>query len=418
MSLKRPEDGLQAYIVGGYVRDQLLGLRAKDRDWVVVGTSANEMLQRGFKQVGKDFPVFLHPQTQEEYALARTERKTGRGYKGFAFNANPEVTLEQDLQRRDLTINAMALSPDGQIIDPLGGQTDLHQHILRHAGPAFAEDPLRVLRLARFAAQLDFKVAPETHKLCCDMAASGELQSLVPERIWQELQRAMAGSRPRRFIEELRNCHALKILFPEIDALFGIPQPSKYHPEIDTGLHVLMALDQVTQMSNDPQLRFAVLTHDLGKAATPKQHWPSHRGHEALGVTLVDQLCQRYLVPKNYRRLARKTARYHLMVHIAFDLKPKTLLKLLEDLDAYRQPEDFERFLVACKADIRGRKGLEHKPYPQADFMRRIYGATRKLSAKDIPGNIQGAEIGAAIRHLRTQTIASIKKMEQPSSLG
>ena len=408
-----PEQGLDAYIVGGYVRDKLLGKTAKDRDWVVVGATVEDMLARGFRPVGKDFPVFLHPFSKEEYALARTERKTGKGYKGFTVHAAPDVSLEQDLLRRDLTINAMAMTPGGRIIDPLDGQKDLRLKLLRHASPAFTEDPLRVLRLARFAAQLGFDTAPETLQLCRQMAASGELQALTPERVWQETQRAMTTPAPQRFVKTLRACGALAVLFPEIDALFGVPQPEKYHPEIDTGEHVLLALEQAAQMTDDPLVRFAVLLHDLGKGVTPRAEWPSHRGHEARGVPLVERLCKRYRVPNHYRRLAVRTARYHLMIHFALELKPKTLAQLLNDLDAYRNPEDFQRFLIACEADVKGRKNLHHQAYPQADFMRELLHSTQAISAQDVAKDIQGKHIGEAIRRLRIQRIAQLKRQWQ-----
>ena len=405
----KPEEGLDAYVVGGWVRDRLLGLDPKDRDWVVIGATPDEMLRRGFQQVGKDFPVFLHPQTKEEYALARTERKTGPGYHGFAVDASPGVTLEEDLARRDLTINAMAMTADGRLIDPFHGAEDLRNRVLRHVSPAFVEDPLRVLRLARFAAQLEFDVAPETIELARRLARSGELEHLVPERVWQELQRAMAARAPRRFVEVLREVEALKVLFPEIDALFGIPQPARYHPEIDTGEHLLLALDAAARLTDDPLVRFAVLLHDLGKAATPPEQWPSHRGHEALGVPLVDRLCRRYRVPKHYHRLARRTARHHLLVHRALELKPSTLLRFFEDLDAFRQPGDFERFLLACEADNRGRKGFENSPCPETDYLRQAFAAAREVSASDVSGEFQGKALGEAIRQLRRQRITRVR---------
>ncbi len=398
-----PEQGLETYLVGGYVRDQLLGHPHTDRDWVVVGSDPEEMLARGFRQVGKDFPVFLHPLSKEEYALARRRDHSGN------LRIGADVTLEDDLARRDLTINAMALDNGGQLIDPFHGKQDLEQGLLRHL-PHFADDPLRILRLARFTAQLGFSIADKTLKLARSTVAKGSLRTLSPERIWQELHRALCTPSPRRFIEVLRELGALRVILPEIDALFGIPQPEKYHPEIDTGLHVLMALDRVTQLTQDPLVRFAVLVHDLGKAATPSEYWPSHRGHEALGVPLVDRLCRRLRVPGHYQKLARKTSRYHLMVHLAFELKPKTLAKLLDDLDAWRAPEDFERFLLACQADAQGRKGLEEQPYPQADFMRQIYDLTKDISAKDIPESIAGKHIGIEIHRQRCRRIAAFKQ--------
>lgn len=408
-----PEAGLEAYLVGGWVRDKLLGLQPKDRDWLVIGATPEEMIERGFQQVGKDFPVFLHPATGEEYALARTERKTAPGHHGFAVHASPKVTLEEDLARRDFTINAMAMTLEGRLIDPFRGAEDLKKGILRHVSPAFVEDPLRVLRLARFAAQFDFEVARETMELARRITASGELEHLVPERVWQELQRAMATPRPRRFVEVLRHIGALAILFPEIDDLFGVPQPAKYHPEIDTGEHLLLALDQAARITPDPLVRFAVLLHDLGKAATPPEMWPSHRGHEVLGVPLVDRLCKRYRVPKHYHRLARRTARHHLLVHRAMELRPATLLRLLEDLDAFRQPDDFERFLLACEADARGRKGFEKRACPEIEFLRQAFAVARNVSAADLPETLEGKAVGEAIAQLRQRRIAQLKAISK-----
>ncbi len=395
--------GLEAYLVGGYVRDELLGHRHTDRDWVVIGSSSEDMLARGFRQVGKDFPVFLHPRSKEEYALARARNADGK------LRTGADITLEEDLARRDLSINAIAMDQEGTLFDPFHGQQDLEAGILRHLS-GFADDPLRVLRLARFAAQLDFSIAEETRALARRMVARGDLAFLAPERIWQELQRALCTPSPRRFIEVLRDLGALQVILPEVEALFGIPQPEKYHPEIDTGIHVLMALDRATVLTEDPRVRFAVLVHDLGKAVTPAEYWPSHRGHEALGVPLVDRVCQRLRVPGHYRKLARKTSRYHLLVHMAFELKPKTLTKLLDDLDAWRSPEDFERFLLACQADAQGRKGLEEQPYPQADFMRQIYALSKDISARDLPDNITGKAIGLQIHALRCRKIAAFKQ--------
>ena len=418
MNRPDPAAGLEAYVVGGWVRDRLLGLPHKDRDWVVVGATPEEMLRRGFRQVGRDFPVFLHPDTGEEYALARTERKTAPGHTGFEVHAAPDVTLEEDLARRDFTVNAMAMTSEGELIDPFHGAEDLKRGVLRHVGPAFVEDPLRVLRLARFAARLDFEVAPETRELARTMARSGELAHLTPERVWQELQRAMAAPRPRRFVEVLRETEALKVLFPEIDDLFGIPQPAKYHPEIDTGEHLLLALDAAARLTDDPLVRFAVLLHDLGKAATPPEQWPSHRGHEALGVPLVDRLCRRYRAPKHYHRLARRTARHHLVVHRAFELKPSSLLRLLEELDAFRQPEDFERFLLACEADARGRKGFEEVPCPQVDYLRHARAEAATVTAREVPPELMGKAVGEAIRDLRRRRLARLKAEWQQEAGG
>lgn len=408
--MNRAEQGLTAYLVGGCVRDKLLGLNPKDRDWVVTGATPEEMRSRGFHQVGRDFPVFLHPETKEEYALARTERKQAPGHTGFAVHAAPDVTLKQDLARRDLTINAMAMSVDGELIDPFAGQRDLEQGILRHVSPAFVEDPLRVLRLARFAAQLGFSIAEETVALARHIAASGELETLTPERVWRELQLAMAASAPQRFVQVLRDVQALGRLFPEIDALFGIPQPARYHPEIDTGAHLLLALEQAATLSDDPLVRFAVLLHDLGKGVTPAEQWPSHRGHEALGVPLVDRLCRRYRIPKHYHRLARKTARHHLIVHHALELKPATLVQLFRDLDAFRAPEDFERFLFVCIADVRGRKGMEEIACPEIEFLRRAFAVAQAVSVADIQGKFSGEALGREIRRLQAARIAHLKE--------
>lgn len=405
------EQGLDAYLVGGFVRDRLLDRPHNDRDWVVVGSTPEEMLARGFQQVGRDFPVFLHPRSKEEYALARGRDAGGN------LTTGPGISLEDDLARRDLTINAIAMNREGRIIDPFHGRRDLEQRILRHL-PSFSDDPLRILRLARLAAGLDFSIAEETTTLARHMTARGDLTSLAPERIWQELHRALCAPSPRRFVEVLRELGALKEILPEVDALFGIPQPEKYHPEIDTGIHVLMALDRVTELTTDPLVRFAVLVHDLGKAVTPPEYWPSHRGHEALGVPLVDRVCRRLRIPEHYRKLARKTSRYHLMVHLAFELKPRTLAKLLDDLDAWRAPEDFERFLLACQSDAQGRKGLQDQPYPQADYLRRIHALTRDISARDVPAHIHGKQIGREIHQLRCRRIATFRKQCSPGDFS
>ena len=405
-----PEAGLERYLVGGWVRDHLLGLDPKDRDWVVVGATPEEMRRRGFRQVGKAFPVFLHPTTGEEHALARTERKIAPGHHGFELHAAPDVTLEEDLKRRDLTINAMAMTTDGRLIDPFGGAEDLRRRRLRHVSPAFAEDPLRVLRLARFAAQLDFDVADQTLALARRLAHSGELAHLVAERVWQETQKAMAAPRPRRFVEVLRQADALEPLFPELDALFGVPQPARYHPEIDTGRHLLLALDAAASLSEDARVRFAVLLHDLGKGVTPRDQWPSHHGHEALGVPLVDRLCRRYKVPKAYHRLARNTARHHLLVHRALELKPGTLLQLFEALDAFRRPDEFERFLLACEADSRGRLGFEDRPVPQVSYLRRALAVAREVNREELPADLDGKALGEALRRRRLERLARFRR--------
>ncbi|MFO7602433.1 MAG: multifunctional CCA addition/repair protein, partial [Gammaproteobacteria bacterium] len=393
--------------------DRLLKLPVKDHDWVVVGASADDLRRQGFKPVGKDFPVFLHPKTREEYALARTERKTAPGYTGFVFHASPEVTLEEDLQRRDLTINAMAETEGGEIIDPFNGQADLAQRLLRHVSPAFAEDPVRILRVARFAARyadLGFTVAAETLELMRQMVARGEVDALVPERVWQEMHKALSEKRPDRFIQVLRDCGALKILLPEVDCLFGIPQPEQYHPEIDTGVHVLLVLQQAARLTTDTRVRFAALMHDLGKGLTPKEELPQHIEHEARGVPLVKAVCQRLRVPNDYRDLAVLVTRYHLYPHLAKELRPETKLKLFESLDAFRRPERFELFLLACEADSRGRPGYEDRVLEKPDILRRALAAARAVDAAALakPG-LTGPAIAS---ELRRQRIAAIRNSD------
>ncbi len=404
--------GLRVYRVGGAVRDRLLGLPVEDRDWVVVGATPAEMRARGFREVGRDFPVFLHPETGEEYALARTERKVGRGYRGFEIHAAPDVTLEDDLRRRDLTINAMAETPAGELVDPYGGRRDLEARLLRHVSPAFAEDPLRILRVARFAARfapLGFRVADETLALMRRMVETGEVDALVPERVWKETARALGEARPGAYIEVLRECGALARLFPEIDRLFGVPQPAAHHPEIDTGRHILMALAQACRLSGDPRVRFAVLVHDLGKGTTPREEWPHHRGHEARGVRLLDALCERLRVPRAYRELGRAVTRYHCLCHQLPGLRPATVLKMLEGVDALRRPARLDPFLLACEADARGRLGFESRDYPQADILRRALAAARAVSPRPfIERGLSGARLGEALRHERHQAIARL----------
>jgi len=397
---------VKIYRVGGAVRDALLGRPREDTDWVVVGATPAEMEAQGFRRVGADFPVFIHPQTGEEYALARTERKSGRGYKGFTVDSSPSVTLEEDLMRRDLTINAMAEDEDGRIIDPFGGRRDLEQGILRHVSGAFVEDPLRVLRVARFAARFDFRVAEETLELMRTMSASGELDALVPERVWTETERAMSEPHARRFIEVLRECGALRPVFPEIDALFGVPQPPQYHPEIDTGVHTLMVLDAACALSSDPAVRFAALVHDLGKGTTPREEWPSHHDHDRRGAKLVEALCQRYRAPNRFRELAVMVARYHLDCHRIGEMRPDTILGRLEALDALRRPERIEGFLLACEADMRGRGGRQDGPYPQADLLRRALAAARSVTTEGLDvGNMSGPAIADALRRRRIEGI-------------
>ena len=400
---------MKIYKVGGAVRDSLLGLPVKDQDWVVVGATPEQMVEMGYKPVGKDFPVFLHPESKEEYALARTERKTAPGYRGFVFNTDVSVTLEQDLKRRDLTINAMAEEEDGSVIDYFNGQQDLDAGILRHVSDAFVEDPLRVLRVARFASRLDFEVAGETMTLMRELSGSGELSHLAPERIWSELESALASPSPRRFIEVLRECGALEQLFPEIDSLFGVPQPEKYHPEIDSGVHTLMVLDQACLLSDDAAVRFAALMHDLGKATTPAEYLPGHRGHEERSVKIIEKLCDRFRVPNRYRELARIVARYHLDCHRAREMRADTIVRKLEEMDAFRKPERFRLFLLACKADIRGRLGFEEREYPQADFLERALQEASAIDTGkvDMQG-LEGKEIANRIRALRVEAVTGV----------
>ncbi|MCP5158853.1 MAG: multifunctional CCA addition/repair protein [Gammaproteobacteria bacterium] len=403
---------MDIYLVGGAVRDALLNLPVRERDWVVVGATSDDLLARGFRPVGKDFPVFLHPDTHEEYALARTERKTAPGYHGFQVHAAPEVTLEEDLQRRDLTINAMARDGAGRLLDPYQGARDLEQRWLRHVSPAFAEDPVRILRLARFSARyasLGFQVAAETLDLMRMMVASGEVDHLVPERVWAETVRALGEPRPERFIETLRDCGALARIFPELDRLFGVPQPPAHHPEIDTGVHTLMALAQAVRLDADVTTRFAVLVHDLGKGDTPPEVWPHHRGHEEQGAERVGRLCQRLRIPNTYRELGVLTARYHTHCHRALELRPKTLLKVLQGLDTLRKPQRFEQFLTACEADARGRLGLEDRDYPQADLLRRTHRAAVSVQARPlVEQGLSGLALAEALRRERLAAITAI----------
>ena len=414
-------DGLQVYLVGGAVRDGLLGLPVREHDFVVVGATPAEMLRRGFKQVGKDFPVFLHPESKAEYALARTERKTAPGYHGFAVHADPDVTLAQDLERRDLTVNALAQAADGSIFDPYGGLADLERRLLRHVSPAFAEDPVRILRVARFAARyagFGFRVADETLTLMREMVQAGEVDALVPERVWQEMAKALAEpfdqsrpwARPSRFFEVLRCVGALARLLPELDRLWGVPQPPKWHPEVDTGVHVMLVVDMAARLSDDAEVRFAALCHDLGKGTTPAHILPSHHGHEERSVTLLDDVCVRFRIPKRYRDLARITARYHGKVHKADQLKTTTLLKLFEGCDLFRRPDRFEQMLIACEADFRGRTGFEDRDYPQIDLLRRCADAARSLTVGTIAASAPTpAQIPERIRRARLAAIASAR---------
>lgn len=383
---------METYLVGGAVRDKMLNLPVKDRDWVVVGASVEDMQAQGFLQVGKGFPVFLHPQTQQEYALARTERKTAPGHTGFEFDTSADVSLEQDLMRRDLTINAMAETESGDIVDPYNGRRDLEQRVLRHVSPAFSEDPLRVLRVARFAARfahLGFLVAEETMTLMQAMVASDELDSLVAERVWQEIERAMAAPDPAIFITVLRDCGALRVILPELDKLFGVPQPAKYHPEIDTGIHTVMCLEQVSKLTQDPVVRYATMLHDVGKGVTDQSKWPSHHGHETLGLKLQTEITTRLHVPNEFSQLAALVCEHHTKLHRIVELRPATVLKLLESLDAIRRPERMDKFLLACEADARGRTGLEDRAYPQRSYLLQVLHA---VSAIDIAAALRQRE--------------------------
>ncbi len=402
---------MRIYRVGGAVRDGLLGLPVQDRDYVVVGATPEAMLAQGFRPVGRDFPVFLHPQTHEEYALARTERKSGRGYTGFVFHADRTVSLEDDLARRDLTINAIAQAEDGTLIDPFAGRADLRAKILRHVGPAFVEDPVRILRLARFAARFaDFSVAPETVALARQMVDSGEVDHLVPERVWQELARGLMERRPSRMFAVLRECGALAKLLPEVDRLFGVPQRADYHPEIDTGVHVMMALDDAAGKGYELAVRFAVLLHDLGKGTTPTADLPRHPGHEARGVKLVEAVSVRLRVPAECRDLARLVARYHGDIRRGRELRPATVLKLLEGCDALRRPQRFEQVLQACESDFRGRLGWRDRPVPDADYFRQALAAALAVDAGGIALACgDAAEIPLRIAAARSEAIARIR---------
>jgi tRNA nucleotidyltransferase (CCA-adding enzyme) len=395
--------------VGGAVRDELLGLPVKDRDWCVVGATPAEMQALGYKAVGKDFPVFLHPETGEEYALARTERKTAAGYHGFAFDTSADVSIEDDLSRRDLTINAIARAADGSLIDPYGGLGDIDDRQIRHVSAAFIEDPVRILRTAKFAARLHplgFTIAPATMSLMRRIVADGEADALVPDRVWQETQAALQARNARVFFETLRECHALGRVYPEIDALFGIPQPAQWHPEIDTGLHTMMVLDQAERLSDELEVRFAALVHDLGKATTDKAKLPSHPGHEIRSAKLIRKLAERLPIPKKCREVALLVAEFHTHCHRAFELKSATILKLLEACDAFRRPQRFEQFLLACEADARGRAGLEDRDYPQADRLRVACRAASSVDTAAIAASRDAAEIADAIREARLQEVA------------
>jgi tRNA nucleotidyltransferase (CCA-adding enzyme) len=401
---------MDIYLVGGAVRDKLLNRQFNEQDWVVVGGTVEALETLGYRKVGKSFPVFLHPDSAEEYALARTETKTGPGYHGFEVYAGTDVTLEEDLQRRDLTINAIAADSDGKLIDPWGGRADIDARILRHVSDAFREDPLRVLRVARFAASLhdlDFSIAPETMTLMREITASGEIAALTPERVWKETEKALRTQRPDIYLQTLRDCGALQVIFPEIDVLFGVPQPEKWHPEIDTGIHVLMVMQMTAKLSGSVAVRFAGMVHDLGKGTTKQEWWPSHRDHERRGVKLIEQLSERLGIPNSCRDLAVQVARYHTHIHRALELRPDTVMRVLEAVDAFRRPERFEEFLLTCEADARGRTGMEDSPYHQADIMRAALAAALTVDNAAIKAQgLEGPAFGEALKTLRITAIS------------
>ncbi|MDV2467781.1 multifunctional CCA addition/repair protein [Acinetobacter chinensis] len=403
---------MRVYLVGGAVRDQLLGHPYHEKDYVVVGATPEQLIAQGYMPVGKDFPVFLHPETKDEYALARTERKSGHGYHGFEFYTDPSVTLEDDLIRRDLTINAIAMDADGQVFDPYHGQDDLNNKILRHVSIAFAEDPLRVLRVARFAArytQYGFSVAEETIALMRQLAESGELQALTAERVWKETARALMENHADVYFEVLRSCGALKILFPEIDALYGVPQRPEYHPEIDCGIHTMMSLQQACKAGYSLDVRFAVLVHDLGKALTPVDELPRHIMHEERGIAPVTEVCDRLRVPTNTKQLALAVCKEHLKCHQAFTLKAGTVWRLLQRLDVLRRPERVEAFVQACECDARGRLGLEERSYPQAQYLLDVMQKVRSIKASDLPSDVKGPDIGEMLIQKRIEAIGHLK---------
>lgn len=404
---------MKIYLVGGAVRDQLLNLPVKDRDWVVVGATPETLLQQGYQQVGKDFPVFLHPDTHEEYALARTERKSGSGYTGFTCYAAPDVTLEDDLQRRDLTINAIAYSAKGEYIDPYHGIDDIHAKLLRHVSDAFSVDPLRVLRVARFAARfapLGFTIAPETMSLMQEMTNSGELNALTAERVWKETEKALHSQAPQVYFEILHQCGALKILFPEINALFGVPAPKKWHPEIDTGIHTMMVLAMASRLTDDIAVRFSALCHDLGKGVTPVENWPHHHGHGPAGVPLVEALCQRYRIPNQIRDLAKLAAKYHDHLHRIEKMRPSKIIRLFDAIDAWRKPERIDQLAIISEADARGRQGAENLPYPQGIFFRQAFKIANQVDVKSIVSRgLKGSAIREALTKQREVAIIEWK---------
>ncbi|EGG99360.1 tRNA nucleotidyltransferase [gamma proteobacterium IMCC2047] len=401
---------MKTYLVGGAVRDELLGYPFHERDWVVVGATAEQMLEKGYQQVGKDFPVFLHPKSHEEYALARTERKSGKGYTGFICHSAPDVTLEEDLLRRDLTINAIAKDENGELVDPYNGQQDIENRVLRHVSAAFAEDPLRILRVARFAARyyhLGFRIADETLALMQQMVDVGEAGHLVPERVWKEIHSALTTQTPAEFFRVIRACGALKVLIPELDALFGVPQPKAHHPEIDTGEHIMLALQMAAQLSASTTVRYATLMHDLGKALTPADQWPKHYGHDVLGVKPVNVVGERLKVPKQFTELARLSAALHIRCHICQEMRPVKLLELIEAADAMRRPDRFEELLLVCEADIRGRKGFEEAAYPQARYLKQAFEAYKSVNPKQlVEQGFKGKVLGEELRKQRIDKIA------------
>ncbi|UUE09203.1 multifunctional CCA addition/repair protein [Dickeya zeae] len=413
---------MKIYLVGGAVRDGLLGRPVTERDWVVVGATPEMLLEQGYQQVGRDFPVFLHPETKEEYALARTERKSGNGYTGFICQATPNITLEDDLLRRDLTINAIAQAENGQLIDPYGGQRDLQNRLLRHVSPAFSEDPLRVLRVARFAARyahLGFQIAEETLILMQTMTRNGELDFLTPERVWKETEKALGTQDPQVYFQVLRDCGALAVLFPEVDRLYGVPAPAQWHPEIDTGIHVMMSLAMAARLSPALDVRFATLCHDLGKGLTPPELWPRHHGHGAAGVPLVEALCQRLRVPNALRDLACLVTEYHDLIHTVQILQPKTLLKLFDAIDVWRKPQRLEQLILASEADARGRAGLEQQPYPQGDYLRDAFAVASQItSAEVVADGFQHAAIREELQRRRHHALEEWKAQRAENTTG
>ncbi|MFT5571746.1 MAG: tRNA nucleotidyltransferase (CCA-adding enzyme) [Cryomorphaceae bacterium] len=408
---------ISVYLVGGAIRDRALGLDVHDQDWVVVGATPKQMVDAGYQPVGKDFPVFIDKRSGEEYALARTERKTSKGYQGFAFNATPDVTLEQDLARRDLTINAMAQDQDGNLIDLHGGMADLSAGLIKHVSETFIEDPVRVLRAARFASRFGFKIAPETQDLMSQMVANGEVDALVPERVWAEMKKALASDAPQIFFQTLRDCGALKRILPEIDDLFGVPQTAKYHPEIDTGVHTLMVIEQAAKLSNDPLVRFAALVHDLGKAKTPEDILPSHRGHESSGLPLIKQMCERLRIPKKHQSLALAVAEYHLHMHKMFELKPQTILKMLEKTRCLTNHDRARQIADCCIADARGRTGFENRDYSQAALFLKYQQAANSVNGGEIAkGMSDGEQIQTAIQRARLDAIKAVKEAQDTPS--